>query len=99
MMDGGPIDINEHRGESEARQSELRLRRIKRLSVSQAKKDQLQSDLEKLINKPPAKTQKDVFVKVQFLVRLLAVSSWGTDSRVQKLIQQTLDDMKNHSNT
>jgi hypothetical protein len=95
-MTDKPIDLDEHRGMSAQKETDIR-RRLYEVQADQAALRQRQEELEKLLLSAPATNWPEAAAKARYLIELFAATPEARDPRRQKLIENVLDDLKNLS--
>jgi hypothetical protein len=91
MMTKEPIDLDEHRGMSAQRATDIR-RRLQEVVADQATLRQRQEELESFLAAEPVSTWSELAVKARYLIELFAATADAQDARRQKLIRSVLDD-------
>jgi hypothetical protein len=92
-MTDKPIDLDEHRGMSAQKETDIR-RRLHEVQADQAALRQRQEELEKLLLSAPATNWPEAAAKARYLIELFAATPEARDPRRQKLIENVLDDLK-----
>jgi hypothetical protein len=95
-MTDKPIDLDEHRGMSAQKETDIR-RRLHEVQADQAALRQRQEELERLLLSAPATNWPEAAAKARYLIELFAATPEARDPRRQKLIESVLDDLKNLS--
>jgi hypothetical protein len=91
-MTDKPIDLDEHRGMSAQKETDIR-RRLHEVQADQAALRQRQEELEKLLLSAPATTWPEAAAKARYLIELFAATPEARDPRRQKLIENVLEDL------
>ncbi len=91
-MSDEPVELDEHRGMAAQKSTELR-RRLRVVRIDQARLRRQRDDFERYLRAAPATTWAQVATKARYLLRLYAAMPEAQDSRHQKLIAGTLDDL------
>jgi hypothetical protein len=86
-----PIDLDEHRGITAQRATEIR-RRLQDVVADQAALRHRQEELEAFLAAEPATTWSELAAKARYLIELFAATADAQDARRQKLIKSVLDD-------
>ena len=86
-----PIDLDDHRGMSAQRATDIR-RRLQEVAADQAALRHRQEELEAFLAAEMVATWTEWAVKARYLIELFAASSDAQDTRRQKLIKSVLDD-------
>lgn len=88
-----PIQLDEHRGNSERKATELR-RLLWSVEADQSALRVRQEELETQLAAEPAATWAEAADKARYLIRLFAATPAGRDPRRKKLIAGVLEDMR-----
>jgi hypothetical protein len=91
-MTDDPIALDEHRGMSAQKDTEIR-RRLHEVQVDQAELRERQEELEKFLISAPAKSFAEAATKARYLIQLFADTAEAQDARRQALIVSVLDDL------
>jgi hypothetical protein len=91
-MTDKPIDLDEHRGMTAQKETDIR-RRLHEVQADQAALRQRQEELEKLLLSAPATTWPEAAAKARYLIELFAATPEARDPRRQKLIENVLEDL------
>jgi hypothetical protein len=91
-MTDDPIALDEHRGMSAQKDTEIR-RRLHEVQVDQAELRERQEELEKFLISAPAKNFAEAATKARYLIQLFAGTAEAQDARRQALIVSVLDDL------
>jgi hypothetical protein len=91
-MTDDPIALDEHRGMSAQKDTEIR-RRLHEVQVDQAELRERQEELEKFLISAPAKSFAEAATKARYLIQLFAGTAEAQDARRQALIVSVLDDL------
>lgn len=91
-MTDKPIDLDEHRGMTAQKETDIR-RRLHEVQADQAALRQRQEELEKLLLSAPATNWPEAAAKARYLIELFAATPEARDPRRQKLIENVLDDL------
>lgn len=91
-MTDKPIDLDEHRGMTAQKETDIR-RRLHEVQADQAALRQRQEELEKLLLSAPATTWPEAAAKARYLIELFATTPEARDPRRQKLIEHVLEDL------
>jgi hypothetical protein len=91
-MTDEPIALDEHRGMSAQKDTEIR-RRLHEVQVDQDALRQRQSELETFLASAPSKTLAEAATKARYLIQLFAGTAEAQDARRQALIAGVLDDL------
>jgi hypothetical protein len=86
-----PIDLDEHRGMTAQKATEIR-RRLQEVVADQAALRVRQEELEAFLAAEPVSTWPELAVKARYLIELFAATAEAQDARRQKLIKTVLDD-------
>jgi hypothetical protein len=86
-----PIVLDEHRGMSAQKATDIR-RRLAEVEADQATLRRRRTELERFLLAAPAVTWEEAAEKARYLITLLATTSLGQDPRRQRLIASVLDD-------
>jgi hypothetical protein len=92
-MTDKPIDLDEHRGMTAQKETDIR-RRLHEVQADQTALRQRQEELEKLLLSAPATNWPEAAAKARYLIELFAATPEARDPRRQKLIENVLDDLK-----
>jgi hypothetical protein len=90
-MDDEPIDLDDRRGMSAQKATEIR-RRLQDVMADQAALKLRQEELEAFLAAEPVSTWPELAVKARYLIELFATTAEAQDARRQKLIKTVLDD-------
>ena len=90
-MTEGPIELDEHRGMSAQKATEIR-RRLQEVVADQAALRRRQEELEAFLAAEPVTTWPELAAKARYLIELFAASAEAQDARRQKLIKTVLDE-------
>lgn len=90
-MTDDPIALDEHRGMSAQKATEIR-RRLQDVVADQAALRLRQEELEAFLATEPVSTWQELAVKARYLIELFAATAEAQDARRQKLIQTVLED-------
>ncbi len=91
-MTDKPIDLDEHRGMTAQKETDIR-RRLHEVQADQAALRQRQDELEKLLLSAPATSWPEAAAKARYLIELFAATPEARDPRRQKLIENVLEDL------
>lgn len=91
-MTDKPIDLDEHRGMTAQKETDIR-RRLHEVQADQAALRQRQEELEKLLLSAPATTWPEAAAKARYLIEIFAATPEARDPRRQKLIESVLEDL------
>ena len=86
-----PIDLDEHRGISAQKATEIR-RQLQEVVSDQAALRLRQEELETFLAAEPVSTWPELAVRARYLIELFAATAEAQDARRQKLIKTVLDD-------
>jgi hypothetical protein len=86
-----PIDLDEHRGMTAQRATDIR-RRLQEVVADQAALRHRQEELEAFLATEPVTTWPELAIKARYLIELFAATADAQDARRQKLIKAVLDD-------
>ena len=92
-MTDKPIDLDEHRGMTAQKETDIR-RRLHEVQADQAALRQRQEELEKLLLSAPATNWPEAAAKARYLIELFAATPEARDPRRQKLIENVLEDLR-----
>jgi hypothetical protein len=90
-MDDEPIDLDDRRGMSAQKATEIR-RRLQEVMADQASLQVRQEELEAFLATEPVSTWPELAVKARYLIELFAATAEAQDARRQKLIKTVLED-------
>ena len=91
-MSDDPIELDEHRGMSAQKDTEIR-RHLQEVVADQAALRIRQEELEAFLAIEPVSTWPELAVKARYLIELFAATAEAQDARRQKLIKTVLDDL------
>jgi hypothetical protein len=91
-MANEPIELDEHRGMSAQKETEIR-RRLHEVHADQTALQERQAELEKLLIVSPAVTWAEAAAKARYLIQLFAGTVEAQDARRQKLIANVLEEL------
>ncbi len=91
-MSDDPIELDEHRGMSAQKDTEIR-RRLQEVVSDQAALRIRQEELEAFLATEPVSTWPELAVKARYLIELFAATAEAQDARRQKLITTVLADI------
>jgi hypothetical protein len=91
-MTDDPIDLDEHRGMTAQKATEIR-RRLQEVQLDQAALRARQAEFEQFLLAAPAMTWSEVAEKARYLIQLYAATSDAQEARRQQLIASVLDDL------
>lgn len=91
-MNDDPIELDEHRGMTAQKSTEIR-RRLREVQADQAALQQRQEEFERFLLAAPATTWQEAAAKARYLLHLFAATAEAQDQRRQRLIATTLDEL------
>lgn len=91
-MTDKPIDLDEHRGMTAQKETDIR-RRLHEVQADQAALRHRQEEFEKLLLSAPATNWPEAAAKARYLIELFAATPEARDPRRQKLIENVLEDL------
>lgn len=93
-MTDDAVPLDEHRGMAAQKATESRRENLEGFKVAEEALQRRQDELEKHLAAATAATWPEAAAKAEYLIRLFADTPEGRDPRRQKLIAQTLDDLR-----
>jgi hypothetical protein len=87
-----PIELDEHRGMSSQKSTELR-RRLREVQADQTALRRRQDEFERYALAAPSTTWSEAAAKARYLIQLFAVTPEAQDPRRQALIAKVLDEL------
>jgi hypothetical protein len=96
-MTNEPVELDEHRGMSAQKDTEIR-RRLQEVRLDQAALRERQAELEKFLIAASSQTWAEAAAKARYLIELFAGTAEAQDARRQRLIAIVLDDTTRLSN-
>lgn len=92
-MNHDPVALDEHRGMTAQRATEVR-RHLAEVEAQQKALLERQAELERFLLAAPSLTWADAAAKARYLITLFADTSAGRDPRRQKIIAGVLEDFE-----
>ena len=92
MMTDRPVELDEHRGISAQKATEIR-RRLHEVQADQAALRSRQQEFERYALAAPSATWPEAATKARYLIQLFALTPDARDPRRQELISNVLDDL------
>jgi len=92
-MSDGPVDLDQHRGMSAQKETEVRRQRVQQFRAEQVALLRRQEELERLLLAAPAETWPEAAAKAQYLIELYSATAEGQDPRRRELITNALEDL------
>ena len=90
-MADDPVELDEHRGMSAQKSTEIR-RRLHAVEADQAALQHRQEEFERHAVAAPSATWPEAAVKAEYLIQLFAATPEARNPRRQELIAKVLDD-------
>lgn len=91
-MTDTPVDLDEHRGMTAQKSTELR-RRLHEVQADQTALRRRQDEFERYALAAPSATWAEASAKARYLIQLFAVTPDAQDPRRQELIATVLDEL------
>jgi hypothetical protein len=91
-MDGDPVELDEHRGMTAQKSTEIR-RRSHEIQADQAALRDRQEEFEREAMTGPSTTWAEAAARARYLIQLYAATPEGREPRRQELIMKVLEDL------
>ncbi|HYM30978.1 MAG TPA: hypothetical protein VEU47_06755 [Candidatus Cybelea sp.] len=91
-MTNDPVDLDEHRGMSAQKLTEIR-RRLHEVQADQAALRHRQEEFESFLLAAPAMTWQEAAAKARYLIQLFAMTAEAQDPRRKQLIATALEEL------
>ena len=92
IMADDPIDLDDHRGMTAQKATEVR-RRLQEVAADQASLRKRLDELESFLAAEPVTSWNELAAKMRYLLELFAATPEAQDARRKKLIASVLDDL------